>query len=63
MRVRCLGLVLLQELFFWLVTVWLFVRIDAADRVVLAVAASVFTVRVVAAAVVASVPEASSVTG
>ena len=56
-------MVLPRELFFWLVTVWLFVRIDAADRVVLAVAASVFAVQVVAAAVVVSVPEVSSVTG
>ena len=63
MHVRCLGLVLPQELFFQLVTVQLFVRIDAADQVVLAVVASVFVVWVVAAAVVVSVPEASSVTG
>jgi hypothetical protein len=62
-HVRCLRLVLPQELFFWLVTVQLFVRINAADRVVLAVAASVFAVWVVAAAVVASVPEASLVMG
>jgi hypothetical protein len=56
-----LGLVLPQELFFWLVTVWLFMRIDTADWVVLAVAASVFMVQVVAAVVVVLVPEASSV--
>ena len=56
-------MVLLRELFFWLVTVRLFVRIDAADRVMLAVVASVFAVWVVAAAVVASVPEVSSVMG
>jgi hypothetical protein len=56
-------LVLPRELFFQLVTVQLFMRIDVADQVVLAVVASVFAVRVVAAAVVASVPEASLVMG
>ena len=55
-------MVLPWELFFWFVTVQLFMQIDAADWVVLMVAASVFTVRVVAAAVVVSVSGVSSVT-